>query len=71
MQTIDQPALELWPLPLDRYERMVELGILGEDDKVELLRGVLAAMSPQGQPHIVTCRSSSGSTPRPGSPSTG
>jgi Uma2 family endonuclease len=33
------------------YHRMVEVGILGEDDRVELLEGVLVAMPPMGEPH--------------------
>jgi Uma2 family endonuclease len=32
------------------YERMVELGMF-EDERLELLRGVLVTMSPQGEPH--------------------
>ena len=34
----------------DDYERMVELGLF-EDERIELLRGVLVAMSPQGTRH--------------------
>ncbi len=34
----------------DDYERMVELGLF-EDERVELLRGALVAMSPQGTRH--------------------
>lgn len=33
------------------YHRMVEVGILSEDDRVELLEGVLVAMPPMGEPH--------------------
>jgi Uma2 family endonuclease len=36
------------------YHRMVEVGILGEDDRVELLEGVLIAMPPMGEPHSFT-----------------
>jgi len=32
--------------------RMVGAGILGEDEPVELLDGVLVEMSPQGQRHV-------------------
>jgi hypothetical protein len=32
--------------------RMVDAGILGEDEPVELLDGVLVEMSPQGQRHV-------------------
>ena len=33
------------------YDLMVERGILGKDDKVELLRGQIVVMSPIGTPH--------------------
>ncbi len=34
------------------YERMIELGLLTEDDRVELLRGEIVAKMPIGDPHI-------------------
>jgi Uma2 family endonuclease len=34
----------------DEYEKLVELGVF-EDERVELLRGVLVEMSPQGDTH--------------------
>jgi Uma2 family endonuclease len=41
---------------VDAYHRMLEAGILSEDDHVELLEGVIVEMSPQGAAHadIVT-----------------
>jgi Uma2 family endonuclease len=39
------------PLTVDKYHRMIDAGILGEDDRVELLEGVLVEMSPQGHRH--------------------
>jgi Uma2 family endonuclease len=39
------------PLTVEDYERIVDAGILGEDDRVELLKGQLAEMSPQGEQH--------------------
>ncbi len=38
------------PLRRSEYERLVELGAFG-DDRLELLRGVLCLMSPQGSRH--------------------
>jgi Uma2 family endonuclease len=35
----------------DEYYRMAEAGILGEDDRVELLDGVVIRMTPIGPPH--------------------
>ena len=38
----------------DQFERMIELGILDEDERIELLDGVLVARSPQKDPHALT-----------------
>src|SRR5262245_25904827 len=35
----------------ERYFKLVEEGLLAEDDRVELLEGVVVAMPPQGPPH--------------------
>jgi len=48
------PGAPLQPLTLDQYERMVEVGVLGEDDRLELLDGMLVAVSPPGAPHAET-----------------
>lgn len=36
---------------VNEYHRMIEAGILGEDEHVQLVDGMLVAMSPQGPPH--------------------
>jgi Uma2 family endonuclease len=38
-------------LSTEDYHRMIETGILGDDERVELLEGVIVAMSPQKDPH--------------------
>jgi hypothetical protein len=37
---------------VDEVMRMVETGVLGEDERLELIGGQLAVMTPQGPPHI-------------------
>lgn len=44
-------SLPIHPLTVDDLEAMVRAGILAEDDRVELLDGVLVEMSPQGFDH--------------------
>lgn len=48
------PSLPLWRLTRARYDQMVDAGILGEDDRVELLDGLLVAREPQGGRHAMT-----------------
>ena len=38
-------------ISVDEYHRMIEAGILGEDEKVQLIDGALGQMTPQGRPH--------------------
>ncbi|HEV3000245.1 MAG TPA: Uma2 family endonuclease [Solirubrobacteraceae bacterium] len=42
---------EVRPLTADEVMRMVEAGVLGEDEPVELLHGVLTAVSPKSAEH--------------------
>ena len=58
MPTIKTPlpetasSLSLRLLTVDEYHRMVEVGILHPDEKVELIAGqIISKMSPQGSPH--------------------
>jgi Uma2 family endonuclease len=43
------PSVRL--LTVCEYDKMIEAGIFGEDDRVELLEGVLLQMSPKGTKH--------------------
>jgi Uma2 family endonuclease len=45
------PPLEPYRFTAAAYFRMVEAGILTENDRVELLRGQIVAMSPSNPPH--------------------
>ncbi len=38
-------------LSVDDYHRMIEVGILDEDERLELLEGVIVAMTPQSPAH--------------------
>ena len=45
------PPLPLWRMPRSRYDRLVEVGLLGKQDRIELLDGLLVVREPQGQRH--------------------
>jgi Uma2 family endonuclease len=49
---------------VDDYERLIELGILGEDERVELIHGEIVEMSPIGARHIACVRESNRSCHR-------
>jgi Uma2 family endonuclease len=42
------------PLKRAEYDRMVELGVFEEDEKIELIKGFIVRMSPTGVPHAST-----------------
>ena len=46
-------ATDLRRFSVDEYHRMVDAGILREDDRVELIYGVIREMSPKNRPHTV------------------
>ena len=45
------PALDDGRVTRERYWQLVAEGVIGSDDRVELLEGVIVAMSPQNPPH--------------------
>ena len=45
------PLMPVHPLTVTDVQRMVAAGIVDEDDRIELLDGVLVEMSPQGAAH--------------------
>ena len=49
MSTLLEP--EPRPIRVEEYHRMIEVGILGEEGKVELIEGVIVSASPQSRKH--------------------
>jgi Uma2 family endonuclease len=45
------PPLPLWRMTRVRYDQLVEAGVFGPEDRVELLDGLLIACEPQGRRH--------------------
>jgi Uma2 family endonuclease len=45
------PPLPLWRMTRVRYDRLVDAGIFGPEDRVELLDGLLVTREPQGGRH--------------------
>ena len=43
--------LERWHFNVDQYYRLVEVGVLKPDDRVELIEGEIIRMPPIGSPH--------------------
>jgi Uma2 family endonuclease len=61
LETAAMTAVDLHHWPLHRltrrdYEQMIDAGIFGEDDHVELLNGAIVDMSPQYPPHADAIR---------------
>jgi hypothetical protein len=40
-----------WKCTADEWGRMVELGIFGDDERLELIEGEIVEMAPIGDPH--------------------
>lgn len=49
--TPQRPSLATTQISVSEYLRLVETGILAEEDRVELLGGVIVSMTPPGPPH--------------------
>lgn len=45
------PGAPVWQLSLEQYHRMIQTGILTDDDPVEFLEGLLVAKMPKNSPH--------------------
>ena len=60
MEIVIEPALlsglRIRPLKRTEYDQLVELGVFGRRDRIELLRGFLVEMAPQESPHSETVR---------------
>ena len=55
MATVVEPAvgqMVIRPLSIEDYHWMIEHGFFNEDERVELIRGVLHQMSPEGPRHV-------------------
>ena len=52
------PSRKLYRLTVKQYDRMVEAGILGKRDRVELIEGLLVAKMSRNRPHIVSGKKS-------------
>ena len=50
----DHPWITRRKLDVGEYHKLAEAGILGEDDRVELIEGELIEMAPIGSPHAGT-----------------
>lgn len=48
---MEAPPLPLWRMTRVRYDRLVDVGIFGPEDRVELLDGLLVVREPQGRRH--------------------
>jgi hypothetical protein len=48
--------LAVYRFTVEQYHRMIEAGILGPDDRVELLEGWIVPKMPQNPPHSVTIK---------------
>jgi Uma2 family endonuclease len=47
----DMPEVRVRPLRRREYDALIEHGLIGEDERIQLLDGELIELSPQGAPH--------------------
>src|SRR5437868_6059435 len=52
--TPQPPAYPIRPFTVDEYHRMIQVGVLTEDDPVELLEGWIVLKMPRNPPHDST-----------------
>jgi Uma2 family endonuclease len=50
-QRVSGPVSELFQFTVEQYERIAKAGILTEDDRVELINGLVVTKMTKGQPH--------------------
>jgi len=50
---METPPLPLWRMTRARYDQLVDVGIFGPEDRVELLDGLLVAREAQGERHTI------------------
>lgn len=50
------PVEPVWRFHVEQYHKMIDLGILSDDDPVELLEGWLVCKMPKSPPHRVTTK---------------
>jgi Uma2 family endonuclease len=55
---------ELYRFSVDQYRRMGDAGILTEDDRVELVEGLIYRKPMKNGPHSISCRRTSGALTR-------
>ncbi len=48
------PDSPIWRFTVDEYHRMIETGVLGEDDRVELIEGCVVPKMANNPPHAST-----------------
>ena len=51
VERTQKPLLEHWKFTVDEFQRMGEVGLFKEDDRVELIDGELIRMNPIGYGH--------------------